>query len=134
MNRKRIRIAFIGLATLALAACARHEPPPDIVRPVQLVQVRVGVLGNPTIYAGEVKPRHEADLGFRIGGKLVARLVDAGAVVKKGQPLARLDPADVSLQAEAAKAQLAAAETESNFAKAELAQCFSELCFAQSLA
>src|SRR5437667_1425359 len=122
MNRKRICTACVWLAALALAACARHEPPADTVRPVQLVQVRVGVLGNPTIYAGEVKPRHEADLGFRIGGKLVARLVDVGAVVKKGQPLARLDPADVSLQAEAAKAQLAAAETEYNFAKAEFAR------------
>ena len=33
--------------------------------------------------------------------------------------LARLDPADVGLQAQAAKAQLAAAETEYQFAKAE---------------
>ena len=60
------------------------------------------------VFAGEVKPRHEADLGFRIGGKVVARTVDVGARVKKGQVLARLDPADVGLQAEAAKAQVAA--------------------------
>ena len=71
------------------------------------------------MFAGEVKPRHETDLGFRIGGKIVARNVDVGARVKKGQVLARLDPADVGLQAEAAKAQVAAAETEYDFAKAE---------------
>jgi membrane fusion protein, multidrug efflux system len=71
------------------------------------------------VFAGEVKPRHEADLGFRIGGKLVERYVDVGARVKKGQALARLDPADVGLQAEAAKAQVAATETEYRFAQAE---------------
>ena len=43
------------------------------------------------------------DLAFRIGGKIVARSVDVGARVKKGQVLARLDPADVGLQAEAAE-------------------------------
>src|SRR5439155_22226657 len=110
MNRKRICTACVWLAALALAACARHEPPADTVRPVQLVQVRVGVLGNPTIYAGEVKPRHEADLGFCIGGKLVACLVDAVALVNKVQPLVRIDHADVILQAVAEKAKLVSAE------------------------
>ena len=42
-----------------------------------------------------------------------------GARVKKGQALARIDPADVGLQAEAAKAQVAATETEWKFAQAE---------------
>ena len=36
------------------------------------------------MFAGEVKPRHEADLGFRIGGKIVARSVDVGARVTQG--------------------------------------------------
>jgi RND family efflux transporter MFP subunit len=71
------------------------------------------------VFAGEVKPRQEADLGFRIGGKIVERNVDMGARVKKGQPLARLDPADVGLQADAAKAQVAATETEYKFAQSE---------------
>jgi multidrug efflux system membrane fusion protein len=104
----------------ALAACSSREPPPEPVRPVQLMQVALGTTGEQAVYAGEVRPRHEADLGFRIGGKIVARVVDVGAAVKKGQLLARLDPADVGLQTEAAKAQLAATETEYTFAKAEL--------------
>jgi RND family efflux transporter MFP subunit len=71
------------------------------------------------VFAGEVKPRYESDLAFRIPGKIVARAVDAGARVGKGQVLARLDPADVGLQAEAAKAQVAAAQAEFEFAQAE---------------
>ena len=70
-------------------------------------------------FAGDVRPRHEMDLAFRIGGKMVERRVDVGARVKKGQALARLDPADVVLQTDAAKAAVAAAEAEYVYAKAE---------------
>jgi RND family efflux transporter MFP subunit len=94
----------------------------ETVRPVQLTQVSIGAAENASVFAGEVKPRHEADLGFRIAGKIVARSVDIGAHVQKGQVLARLDPADVGLQAEAAKAQVAATETEFKFAQAEYAR------------
>jgi RND family efflux transporter MFP subunit len=46
-------------------------------------------------------------------------MVDAGARVRKGQALARLDPQDARLAAEAARAQLAAAESDLALAKAE---------------
>lgn len=102
-----------------LAACGKEAPPPDPVRPVKLARVIAGDAQAAAVFAGEVKPRHESDLGFRIGGKLVARLVDNGATVKRGQPLARLDAADVALNADAAKAAVAAADTEYRYAKAE---------------
>jgi RND family efflux transporter MFP subunit len=66
-----------------------------------------------------MKPRYESDLAFRIGGKIVARTVDAGARVRKDQVLARLDPADVTLQAESAQAQATAARVDYEFAQAE---------------
>lgn len=116
---KLCRWALALSVAAGAVACTKHEVAPEPVRPVQLTQVKLGAAGDTAVFAGEIKPRHETDLGFRIGGKVVARLVDVGARVKKGQPLARLDPADVGLQAEAAKAQLAAAETEYLFAKAE---------------
>jgi RND family efflux transporter MFP subunit len=109
----------LALVALALAACGPKDKPLEVVRPVQLAQVKLGGASSTAVFAGEVKPRYEADLGFRIGGKLVARHVDVGARVKKGQALARIDPADVGLQAEAAKAQVAATETEWKFAQAE---------------
>ena len=112
-------LAMLFLVIGALAACGAKDKPPEIVRPVQLTQVKLGGANTTAVFAGEVKPRYEADLGFRIGGKLVARYVDMGARVKKGQALARIDPADVGLQAEAAKAQVAATETEWKFAQAE---------------
>jgi membrane fusion protein, multidrug efflux system len=112
-------MATLVLLAGALAACGAKDKPVEPVRPVQLTQVKLGGANTTAVFAGEVKPRYEADLGFRIGGKLVARYVDVGARVSKGQALARIDPADVGLQAEAAKAQVAATESEWKFAQAE---------------
>jgi multidrug efflux system membrane fusion protein len=113
------RFILAAIALAGLAGCARHENPPEPVRPVQLAQVALGTTVATAGFAGEVKPRHEADLAFRIGGKMIARNADVGTRVKKGQVLARLDAADVALQSEAAKAAVAAAEAEYTYAKAE---------------
>ena len=109
----------IATAAVLLAACAKPEPIPEPVRPVQLTQVKLGGSAGTSVFAGEVKPRHEIDLGFRIGGKVIGRSVDVGARVARGTPLARLDPADVALQADAQKAAVAATETEYRYAEAE---------------
>jgi membrane fusion protein, multidrug efflux system len=118
MNRS-IRFLIPAIALAVLAGCARHEEAPEPLRPVQLAQVTLGAMPETAGFAGEVKPRHEMDLAFRIGGKMVTRAVDVGARVRKGQILARLDPADVALQTEAARAAAAAAEAEYTYAKAE---------------
>lgn len=102
------------LSLLAAAGC-EQAPPPAVVGGPKLVKVlKVGpaeTAGGMRL-SGEVRARYESTLGFRIGGKIVERLVDVGARVKAGQVLARLDPADARLavsQAEASRA-LAVAE------------------------
>lgn len=107
-------------AAAALAACTQGAPPPDPVRPVITQVVATGAEATRDVYPGEVRARHEADLAFRVGGKIVARAVDAGARVTKGQVLARLDPQDATLAAQAARAQLASAESDLALARAEL--------------
>ncbi|MDP1652257.1 MAG: efflux RND transporter periplasmic adaptor subunit [Rhodocyclaceae bacterium] len=99
-----------------LAACGEKMPPPDAAgsgpKLVKAIKVGAGETAANQRYSGEVRARYESQLAFRVGGKIVARLVDAGARVKAGQPLARLDPADAQLtvvQAEANRS-LAAAE------------------------
>lgn len=115
----RLSYALIVAVALLVGACAKHESPPAPVRPVQLTQVRLGATGATAVFAGEVKPRHEIELGFRIGGKVIGRSVDVGSRVTRGQPLARLDPIDVGLQADAQAAAVVAAETEYRYAQAE---------------
>ena len=111
--------AAVAITAVLLVACAKPEPTPEPVRPVQLMQVKLGGTTGTAVFAGEVKPRHEIDLGFRIGGKVIGRNVDVGARVVRGESLARLDPADAALQVDAQKAAVAAAETEYRYAKAE---------------
>lgn len=112
-------VAVVLIPLLLAVGCAREEPPADVVRPVQLVRASTATAASMAVFAGEVKPRHEADLAFRIGGKIVERKVDVGAAVRRGQLLARLDPSDVALQAQGAEAAAAAARTEATFARAE---------------
>ncbi|KAB2964922.1 efflux RND transporter periplasmic adaptor subunit [Zoogloea sp.] len=108
------------LAMALLGACSHPEPVAEAPRPV-LVQVLAGApVAGGAVYSGEVRARYESDLSFRIAGKIIERKVDVGSSVKPGQLLARLDPTDAGLSAEAARAQLAAARNEYVFAKAEM--------------
>lgn len=50
-------------------------------------------------FTGTVAARVQSDLGFRVSGKVLERLVDAGQTVKRGQPLMRIDPVDLKLAA-----------------------------------
>jgi RND family efflux transporter MFP subunit len=61
----------------------------------------------------------ESRLGFRVSGKLVERHVEAGQAVRGGQVLARLDPQDLKLGQEAARAALASAQVQLDVAESE---------------
>ncbi|MDP2810580.1 MAG: efflux RND transporter periplasmic adaptor subunit [Rhodocyclaceae bacterium] len=110
-----------------MAACSEAPPPaaaPRLVRTlivgsgapcvpgIPLCGQVMGFEGAQRSYSGEVRARIETTLGFRIAGKIVERRVDAGAAVKAGQVLARLDPTDAGLQATQAEAQRALAEAD----------------------
>jgi RND family efflux transporter MFP subunit len=70
--------------------------------------------------AGEVVPRYESRLGFRVGGKIIARKVEVGSVVKRGQVLMQLDAADLQLSQAQAKAAESGADSQLALAKADL--------------
>lgn len=100
------RTSLILMLSLLLAACGKETPTVGKVeRPAETFVVGALATDSGNVYSGEVHARFETVLGFRIGGKLIERLVDAGAVVKKGQVLARLDGADTGLQESASSAQ-----------------------------
>jgi RND family efflux transporter MFP subunit len=104
---------LVLLSAAALAGCnaqgeVKREAPP---RPVMVAQIHYAPRVADRVLPGVVKARTESDLGFRVGGKIAHRLVDAGAIVKKGQPLAELDDSDLRLQVEQAEADLSAAKS-----------------------
>ena len=86
-------------------------------RPVQVERVKFERDGANREFVGVVRARYETDLGFRVAGKIVSRLINNGDVVHAGDVIARLDPQDFVLQVESAEAELAAAT--SNLAQAK---------------
>jgi len=100
------------VAALLLAACsAETAPAPRAERPVQVQSVAYQAEEAARDFVGVVRARYETDLGFRVGGKMVARLVNVGDRVHAGDVVARLDPEDLRLQVESADAELGAATT-----------------------
>ena len=101
---------FALLIAAVLAACSRPEPAPEPVRAVRTLTVQPQSTDGVQEFAGEVRARTESRLGFRIGGKMVRRDANLGDAVKAGQVLAQLDPQDLRLGQDAARAAVAAAE------------------------
>lgn len=109
----RVRpIPLLLLLALPLGGCLERAKASldDQALAVQAVRVVAAPATRARDYAGVIKPRREADLAFRAGGRLATRLVDLGAVVRQGEVLARLDPADLALSVRSAEAALAGAE------------------------
>src|SRR5262245_52596926 len=101
-------------ALLVLAGCdAKTAPmataPGAGTRPVQVQRVAFTSSAPARAFVGIVRARYETDLGFRVAGKITARLVNVGDRVRTGDVVARLDPQDLKLQVESAQAELAAA-------------------------
>ena len=113
----RDRILLPLLSAMVLASCGSGEPAPEDIRVVRTIKVATGGDLADSGYSGEVRARHESTIGFRVAGRVVERLVDAGDRVRKDQPLARLDPVDAALNATSARAQLASAQTAYDQAK-----------------
>lgn len=117
-----MRTAIMALAAASLlAGCAKEaEKKPEEIRPVRVVRIGETAALASVEFAGEVRARYETRLAFRVGGKIVERLVEVGSVVRPGQPIARLDASDLALAAASARAQAASLEAERDLAAADL--------------
>lgn len=121
---RRMRTVGAGLTglvlVLGLSGCGKKAEGEAPVRPVRLMQLSPTAGKTAFEFSGDVRPRIESRLGFRVGGKIAARLVDVGATVRKGQPLARLDPTDLALAESGARAQYDAARTDRDLSASDL--------------
>jgi RND family efflux transporter MFP subunit len=124
MRRLPISRLLPALLALGLAGCLERTQPTveNAVRPVQTVRVALTQETPQRHYAGTLRPRREADIGFRAGGRITAREVDLGARVTAGQVLMRLDPADLALSVRSAEADLAAADAQAAQAASDAAR------------
>jgi RND family efflux transporter MFP subunit len=107
-------------ASLLLAACQAETAPVKSERPVQVQRVAFETGAMAREFVGVVRARYETDLGFRVAGKIVTRVVNVGDRVQVGDVIARLDARDLELQVESAEAELAAATSNLTQAAADL--------------
>ena len=117
------RFLWVATALAMLAACGKApETRPEEIRPVRVMKIggTADAVARPVEYPGEVRPRFETRLAFRVGGKIVARQAEVGARVRQGQVLASLDPEDLTQAAASARAQVASVEAERDLAAADL--------------
>ena len=98
---------FVTLSIRTHAASAVSDPrqEPPIVRLVTAARVT----GSERGFTGIIGARVQSNLGFRVAGKIVDRLVNAGEQVKAGQPLMRIDETDLRLAVTAKRNAVAAA-------------------------
>ncbi len=113
-----------GLFALAalmttLVACSKAEAPQEPLRSVKLLTMAGSDLNLASEFSAEVRARVESRLGFRVGGKLVQRPAEPGQRVAAGQLLALVDAQDFQLAAQAAQAQVSAAQSQRDLAAAE---------------
>ena len=113
-------VGLLLLLSLLMGCSPRDQKANLPPRPVKVFRVGTTSIGSVTPYAGEVRARFETTLSFRVTGKILARPVEIGDRVHKGQLLAKLDTSDFRLSVESIKAQLKSAIADRDFSKDDL--------------
>src|SRR5260370_9156967 len=123
---RRLPVKLWAVAGLALAAIGTawlfatifwlslpiSGPPSAPVPPTVRIPTVAPMQADVARFTGVVRARTESNLGFRVAGKILERLVDPGHRVRAGQPLMRLDPVDFVLALNSARAAVEAARAQ----------------------
>lgn len=102
--------AFAGLGLLLLVTTAASPPSPPDIRPVRTVIAAPHADGEAVSLTGHIRARTEQSLAFRIDGRMIARRVDTGQLVKPGELVAELDSQPQQDALRGAQAQLSGAQ------------------------
>ena len=106
-------------SALTLGGCASKAAAPAPPRAAIVAHPQAADALTADLYSGDVHARYESQLGFRVAGKIKARLVDVGAHVQAGQVLAELDPMDLRLQVASAQAAVGSAQAARDMTQSE---------------
>ena len=103
----KFSLILTGLLFVILTACSKQEPPPlaEVARPAKLFTVVGPNEMMMRSFPAEVQASDEANMAFRVSGKLVGFPANRGIQVEQGDLLARLDPADYQAVVNQARAQ-----------------------------
>jgi RND family efflux transporter MFP subunit len=125
VKKFRWPVMAMGLLAGGLTVALLADGSTPAVKDPRLQSPRVEVFeavaarSNSRTFTGIVEARVQSDLGFRVGGKILERLVDLGQRVQKGQVLMRLDSVDLKLSLAAQQANVEAARARYTQSKAD---------------
>ena len=105
-------------AMLATLGCEDVQEEPEIIRPVRYVVVEGSDAATQRTFSGVAMSGQESRLSFQVSGQVLSVPVNVGDTVKKGDTIARMDPADYALQLQNAQASAAQARAQERNAKA----------------
>jgi len=115
-----VLLPLVLAVTLALAACQKPAPVTDAPREVVVLPAQADSGAQLLTLPGEVQSRFSTPMSFRIAGQVIERRVHLGDTVRKGDVVARLDPADAEHNAASAEADLASAREHFDAAEKQL--------------
>jgi RND family efflux transporter MFP subunit len=104
------QILWAALIAATVAGCDKPIPPAQQARPVRAVTVERHAEGETVLLTGHIRAKDQANLAFRLNGRMIERLVNVGDVLRAGQVVAKLDPQIQQYGLNSAQAELASAE------------------------
>jgi RND family efflux transporter MFP subunit len=118
-----VLLAALGAATLVTLALPGREAgavsDPRQKPPIVRLATAARVTGFERGFTGNIAAKVQSNLGFRVAGKIVERLVDVGQPVKAGQPLMRIDETDLRLALTAKRNAVTAARAVATQARSD---------------
>lgn len=104
----RLMSLGLGLCLTLLLGCGKEKPVDPALPRVQVQDVKTAEFAAAVSLTGDIQARVQTQLSFRVGGKIIQRMVDVGDRITAKQVLAKLDPKDLQTSVDSAIAAEAA--------------------------
>lgn len=100
-----VALSFVT-AGVATAQTDASDPPPEVLRPVKLVEVAPNRRAFERTFFGQVVAPQTVDLAFQVGGRLQRLPIDEGQQIAAGELVAELDLEPFERDLERARVEL----------------------------
>jgi HlyD family secretion protein len=118
--RTLIRLSFCAVLSLIPTACAKEQPAPEKIAPVEVAPVVRGTIRNIVTADAVLYAKDQANINPKISAPVRKFLVNRGDHVKQGQLLAELENRDLIGAATESRGQLAQAESSARVTNASV--------------
>ncbi|WFR98535.1 efflux RND transporter periplasmic adaptor subunit [Rhizobium tumorigenes] len=109
MSFRHFVLPVLGL--VVLTSCQKEEAHKEPIRPVLSIIAKPSEASSLSL-PGTVDARFETQLAFRVLGRVIARNVSVGDIVKKGDVVAAIDPLSLELAVRSSQSDLANSQAE----------------------